>query len=110
MALLPPTPPSLSIPSRLFTQAEAKSFHPREVTDGTSSSSENVGKRDIKKKIPPPAPPSHALFLPLLPLKNLVGSFSSSLGSSQRIHREHRPQPQIQNQLPTVYEIGLSCF
>lgn len=42
-------PPSLSIPSRPLTQAEAKSFHPREVTEGTSSTSENVGVKDIKK-------------------------------------------------------------
>ena len=53
---LTPPPPRLSIPSRLCTQAEAKSFHPCEVTDGTSSSSENVGEEDIKGKNPPSAP------------------------------------------------------
>lgn len=97
MALLPPTPPSLSIPSRLFTRAEAESFHPREVTDGTSSSSENVGKRDIKKKNPPPP---HALFLPLLPLKTWSVLFHHLEGHLREFIENTAPSPKFKPNFP----------
>lgn len=73
-----PSIPSVS-PHRL-----RPSFHPREVTNGTSSSSENMGQKDIKKKKKKNLPPA-----PCIPASKKSGPFFLSFsGSSQKMHRK----------------------